>query len=237
MATTTIIPLHIGKGKSAKSVLEHSADYMKNSEKTANGEWVTAYECDPLTAAQEFLFSRSQYTTATGKSQGANEVVAYHIRQSFLPGEIDPATANRLGCETAMSFTKGKFAFICCTHVEKQHIHSHILINAVNLDCTRKFRNFKGSSFALRRISDKLCAENGLSIIENPQNSRGSYADWLDKKEPQTKREELQKLIDNALSASKTYDEFIAAMLNAECEVKQGKYLAFKLKNAERFIR
>ncbi|MDR0861360.1 MAG: relaxase/mobilization nuclease domain-containing protein [Oscillospiraceae bacterium] len=237
MATTTIIPLHIGKGKTSATVLTDSAEYMKNPAKTHNGEFITGYECDPLTAAQEFLFARSQYAATTGRRQGASEVVGYHLRQSFKPGEIDAATANRIGYEMAMSLTKGKYAFLCCTHEDKAHIHSHILVSAVSLDCTRKFRNFKKSAFALRKISDRICLENGLSVIEKPKPSRGSYGTWLgDEKQP-SNRGKICEIIDAALVDCKTYDDFINAMLAAGCEVKQGKYLAFKIPGGERFAR
>jgi hypothetical protein len=209
---------------------------MKNPEKTSGGEWVTAYECDPLTAAQEFAFARSQYTATTGRRQGANEVVGYHLRQSFAPGECDAATANRIGYDVAMSLTKGKFAFMVCTHVDKEHIHSHILLNAVSLDCSRKFRNFKGSAFALRKISDLLCLENGLSVIENPKNSRGSYVDWLGKKPP-TAREQLCALIDEKLIVGQDMGALLVALKRAGCEIKIGKHTAIKIPGGKKFLR
>jgi hypothetical protein len=192
MATTTIIPLHAGKGGTVAAALGRTIGYVENPEKTGFGEWVTAYECDPLTADAEFLFSKRQYAAITGRDQGKSDVIAYHLRQSFKPNEIDPATANRIGYELAMSLTKGKHAFVCCTHCDKFHIHSHIVVNSTSLDCTKKFRNFKGSSFAIRRISDRLCLENGLSIIEKPKPSRGSYKDWLGANKPLGVREQLQ---------------------------------------------
>ena len=93
----------------------------------------------------------------------------YHVRQSFKPGEITPEEANRLGVEFAKRFTKGRHAFVVCTHIDKSHVHNHIIWSAVNLDCDRKFRNFWGSTRAVRRLSDTICIENGLSIVENPK--------------------------------------------------------------------
>jgi hypothetical protein len=89
----------------------------------------------------------------------------------------------------------------------------------------------------VRQISDFLCAERGLSIVENPNKSQGSYRDWQDKKEPQSNRNKLQELIDSCLSAGMVFEQFISAMHNAGCEVKRGKYIAFKIPGAERFIR
>ncbi|GHU61005.1 hypothetical protein AGMMS49975_30180 [Clostridia bacterium] len=98
MTTTTIIPLHVSKGRSAAAVLADTADYTKNPAKTNGAEWVSAYECDPLTAAREFAFARTQYAARTGRQQSANEVVGYRLRQSFFLGECDAATANKNPC-------------------------------------------------------------------------------------------------------------------------------------------
>jgi hypothetical protein len=172
MATTRIIPLHVGKGWTVASALGRSVGYVENPYKTEQGEWVTSYECDPLIADAEFLFSKNQYAAITGRNQGANDVIAYHVRISFKPGETDAATANKIGYDLALKLTKGNYAFVCCTHTDRHHVHSHIVINSTSIDCTKKFRNFKGSSFAVRRIADHLCIENGLSIVTNPKPGR-----------------------------------------------------------------
>jgi len=165
-------------------------------------------------------------------------LVHYHLWQSFKPGEITPELANKIGYDLAMSLTKGKHAFIVCTHVDKHHIHSHIVFNSTALDCTRKFRNFWRSSFAIRRISDMLCLENGLSVIANPQPSRGNYGTWLGEDKPPTVRGQLEGLIDTALGyGCKDFDSFLAAMKAAGAEVKRGKHLAFKIPNGKRFVR
>ena len=158
------------------SALGRSIDYVKNPDKTGGGELVSAYECDPLTIDAEFSFSKNQYAAITGRNYGKHDVLAYHLRQSFRPGEVDPATANKIGYDLALKLTKGNHAFICCTHVDKSHTHSHIIFNSTSLDCTKKFRNFYNSSFAIRRISDQLCLENGLSIPNTIPNSITAYA-------------------------------------------------------------
>ena len=236
MATTRLMPLHAGKGRTVAEALGRTTDYVKNPEKTDGGELVTAYQCNPAIVDQEFLFSKRQYTSMTGRNQKEHDVIAYHLRQSFKPGEITPELANKIGYDLAMSLTKGKHAFIVCTHVDKQHIHSHIVFNSTALDCTRKFNNFWGSSFAVRKISDLLCWENGLSVIENPKPSRGSYGSWLGEKPP-TVREQLERMIDAALTGCKDFDSFLAALKATGVEVKQGKHLAFKIPNGKKFIR
>ena len=237
MAATWIKPLHVNKGKTIAQTLKERLDYAENPDKTELKEWVTSYECDPLIADDEFLFSKNQYATVTGRDQGERDVLAYHLRISFKPGETDAQTANKIGYDLAMKLTKGRHAFVCCTHTDKHHIHSHVFINSTSLDCTKKFRNFKGSSFAVRRIADYLCVENGLSIIENPKPSRGSYANWQGDGKPLSNREKLERMIDTALENCKDYEAFIAAMIAAGCEVKRGKHLAFKIPGAERFAR
>ena len=236
MATTRLMPLHVGKGRTVTEALGRTTGYVKNPEKTDGGGLVSAYQCNPAIVDQEFLFSKRQYTAMTGRNQKEHDVIAYHLRQSFRPGEIAPELANKIGYDLAMSLTKGKYAFIVCTHVDKEHIHSHIVFNSTSLDCSRKFNNFWGSSFAVRKISDLLCWENGLSVIENPKPSRGSYGSWLGEKPP-TVREQLERIIDAALTGCKDFDSFLAALKSAGVEVKQGKHLTFKIPSGKKFIR
>lgn len=238
MATTRLMPLHAGKGRTVAETLGRVTDYVENPEKTNGGELVTAYQCNPSIADQEFLFSKRQYAAITGRERKDSDVIAYHLRQSFKPGEITPELANKIGYDLAMSLTKGKHAFIVCTHVDKHHIHSHIVFNSTALDCTRKFRNFWRSSFAIRRISDTLCLENGLSVIVEPKPSRGSYGTWLGEDKPPTIRGQLEALIDTALGhGCKDFDSFLAALKAEGVVVKRGKHLAFKIPNGKRFVR
>ena len=236
MATTRLMPLHTGKGRTVAEALGRTTDYVKNPEKTDGGELVSAYQCNPAIVDQEFLFSKRQYAAMTGRNQKEHDVIAYHLRQSFKPGEITPELANKIGYELAMSLTKGKHAFIVCTQVDKEHIHSHIVFNSTSLDCSRKFNNFWGSSFAVRKISDLLCIENGLSVIDDPRPSRGSYGSWLGEKPP-TVREQLERMIDAALTGCKDFDSFLAVLKTAGVEVKRGKHLAFKIPGGKKFIR
>ena len=232
------MPLHSGKGRTVAEALGRVTDYVENPEKTNGGDLVTAYQCNPSIADQEFLFSKRQYAVITGRERKDNDVIAYHLRQSFKPGEITPEQANKIGYDLAMSLTKGRHAFIVCTHVDKHHIHSHIVFNSTALDCTRKFRNFWRSSFAIRKISDMLCLENGLSVIAEQKPSRGSYGTWLGEDKPPTVRGQLEVLIDTALGQGcKDFDSFLAAMETAGVEVKRGKHLAFKIPSGKRFVR
>jgi hypothetical protein len=120
LATTWIKPLHVNKGKSIAKTISDRTDYAGNKDKTRQGELVTGYGCSPRTVDAEFLLSKQEYSDLTGREQGMNNILAYHIRQSFKPGEIDPETANKLGYELALRFTKGNHAFIVATHIDKQ---------------------------------------------------------------------------------------------------------------------
>ena len=209
MATTRLMPLHIGKGRTVSTAIADVIDYVENPQKTDNGKLITGYACDTRTADAEFLLSKRQYFQLTGRRRG-DDVVAYHLRQAFKPGEITPELANEIGRELAMKLTKGNNAFVVCTHIDKHHIHNHIIINSVNLDCTRKFRNFWNSSFAIRRINDKLCLEHGLSIVENPKPSKGHYGTWLGDDQKVSYQEQLRRIIDTVLEEKPTdFSDFL----------------------------
>ena len=240
MATSRLISMHINKGKTIAQCLADRIDYSKNPDKTNNGQFVTSYGCNASIADGEFLYSKRQYETITGRRQ-KNDVIAYQIRQSFKPGEISPEEANQMAYELAMKFTHGNHAFIVCTHTDKKHIHSHIIFNSTSLDSTHKFRDFLGSAKAVRRISNRICLEHGKSIVEHPKlHSKGQYkhyGEWLGGIKP-SYQERLRTAIDTALSEKpKDYDAFISLMANAGYEYKSGKLPAFRVSGQERFSR
>lgn len=179
-------------------------DYGKNPDKTHDGQLISAYACDPETADAEFALSKREYYQLTGRRQDS-DVIAYQVRQSFRPGEITPEEANRIGYEFAERFLKGNHAFIVCTHTDKQHIHNHIYWNSTRLDCTRKFRNFWGSTMAVRKLSDLICVQHRLSVIENPKPHGISYNRWQGDIEKLSNRDRLCLDMDAAL-AKKPHD-------------------------------
>ena len=248
LATTTLLKRHANEGETIAEAIRDCVDYGKNPEKTENGKYISSYECDPATVSAEFLLAKASYKAITGREQKKeDDILCYQIRQSFLPGEITPKEANRIGYELAMRWTKGRHAFIVTTHTDKKHIHCHIYYNSTALDCTRKFRNFWGSSFALRRLSDRLCLENGLSSVVNPKpRSKGdykNYGEWLQNRErPLNFQDKLRLAIDTAL-AKRPGDlaAFLSFMEQAGYEVKKvrGGSLSFRLagQGQERFTR
>ena len=222
MATTRIMPLHVGKGRTESRAISDIIDYVANPQKTDGGKLITGFACDSRTADAEFLLAKRQYIAATGRVRGKDDVIAYHVRQSFVPGEITPEEANRLGVEFAKRFTKGKHAFVVCTHIDKAHVHNHIIWSAVTLDCDRKFRNFWGSTKAVRRLSDTICIENGLSIVENPKPHGKSYNKWLGDQAKPSHREQLRTMIDQALEKKPAdFDALLKLLEEMGCEVSK----------------
>lgn len=235
MAATRIIPVHINKGKSAAQSLADRLDYSHNPLKTNDGEFVTGYECDPRTAWEEFMLTKREYEQKTGRQQ-KGDVLAYQIRQSFKPGEITPEEANRLGYELAMRFTKGKHAFTVSTHTDKAHIHNHIYFNSTTLDGSRKFKNFWLSGIALQRVSDLICLENGLSVIEKKSYRERKKRTEYPKKE--TFRDGICAAINVALAEKPTdFEELLKLLEHAGYECKRGKNVAVRGKGQKRFIR
>ena len=200
MATTCLMPLHVGKGRNVGTAIRDIIGYVENPEKTEGGQFVTGYQCNPKIADAEFLLFKNLYIQKTGRERGADDVIAYHLRQSFVPGEITPEEANRLGQELARRFTKGKNAYIVATHTDKNHIHNHIIVSAVTTDHTRKFRNFWGSTKALQKLNDTICIENGYSIVESPKRHGESYNKWLGDQAEIPHRDRICAAIDAALS-------------------------------------
>ena len=238
MATTRLMPLHVGKGRTAGTAIAAIIDYVENPEKTDNGKLITSWQCDSRVADSEFLFSKQQYIRNTGRVRGADDVIAYHLRQSFRPGEITPEEANRLGCELAQRFTKGNHAYIVCTHIDKAHVHNHIIWNSTALDEQRKFRNFWGSTRAVRRLNDTICVENGYSIVADPKGKGQTYDKWLGNQKKPSHRERICYAIDEALAQKpQSFDELLELLRQSGYQIKGGKVPSLLGENQKRFIR
>ena len=235
LAATRLIALHKNKGKSVAACLKSRTDYAQNPDKTNKGELVSSYECSPLTVDEEFMLSKRQYELVTGRRQ-KSDVIAYQIRQSFKPGEITAEEANKVGYELAMRFTKGKYAFIVATHTDREHIHNHIIYNSTALDSTRKFRDFLLSGLAVQRLSDLICLEHQLSVIEiKPYRERQKRTLYPPK---ESNRDRLCSVIDNILAEKpKDYEDFLQKLEQQGYEVKRGKYTSVKGARQKRFIR
>ena len=238
MATTNLIPIHPGKDGRMDKAIYRVIGYVENPDKMQSGDLITGYECDPHTAAGEFALDKKKYLMRTGRVRGSDDVIAYHVRQSFAPGEITPEEANRLGYELAKRFTKGNHAFIVATHTDKAHTHNHIIISAVNLDCDRKLRDFQGSKKALGRLSDLICLENGYSVIEHPKYHGKRYNKWLGEHYKRSQRDELREAIDVALiQKPDSLDAFLKLLEEMGWEIKRGKHISLRKPGQQRFKR
>lgn len=239
-ATTYIKPYKKAAGMSAVQTMEERFAYGLNSKKLGA---VSAYLCDPATAPAEFLLVKSQYQAETGRAveRGA---LFFQIRQAFPHGEVTPEEANKIGYETAMRWTKGKYQFFVCTHTDKGHIHNHIYYNSTAFDRSRKFHNFIGSTFALRRLSDRVCIEHDLSYIQNPkQHSQGRflhYGQWIGAGRPPSFQARLRSAIVEALEKMPTdFDAFLRLMEEAGYTVTHGRggVISFSVPGQERATR
>ena len=215
--------------------LKNRTDYIENPDKTEQGQFVSSYACSALTADEEFMLTKRQYDLVNGRRQ-KSDVIAYQIRQSFRPGEITAEEANKVGYELAMRFTKGKHAFVVATHTDRQHIHNHVIFNSTALDGTKKFRDFFFSALAVQRLSDLICLEHQLSIIEiKPYRERQKRTLYPPK---ESNRDRLRGVIDNILSEKpKDYEDFLQELEQQGYEVKRGKYTSVKGARQKRFIR
>ena len=233
------MPLHIGKRQTTSTAIAKIIDYAENPEKTDNGRLITGYECDAVTADTEFVLARQQYIQLTGRRRGRDDVIGYHLRQAFLPGEITPEEANQVGYELAMKLTKGNNAFVVCTHIDKHHVHNHIIICSINLDGKRKFRNFWNSAWAIRRINDKLCLEHSLSVVGEPQPSKSHYGDWLGDGQKPSYQEQLRRIIDTALEEKpRDFSEFLKRLTDYGVTVNTDrKNLRLKAPGQTKFTR
>ena len=219
--------MHVTKGKTIARCISDRTGYAMNPDKTGGGKLISSYACDYRSLDSEFALSKRQYQHITGKEE-KNNVIAYQVRQSFKPGEVTPEEANQIGYDFASRFLKGKHAFVVCTHIDKAHIHNHIIWNSTTLDCTRKFRDFRRSGKAVARLSDLICTEHRLSVIENPQHGGSAYNKWHGFRGKISHREVLRIAIDEALKQKPhDFDAFLSLLADQGFKTKNGKHLTF----------
>lgn len=239
MATTRLIPMHAIKGQSIDQTVHGRINYAINPKKTNDGSLVKSFGCDPKTAASEMLLCKREYATFSGRTdEKKSDVVLYQIRQSFKPKEVTAEQALDIGMELARRFTKDKYQYIVATHTDHAHIHNHIIFNSTVIDGTKKFRNFYGSSQAIRKLSDLICIENSLYVITNPSDKHQDYGKWQGSKKPETYRDKLRKTINGIMTKKPTdFDQFLQMMTEAGYEIKRGEHLAFRAKDQQKFTR
>lgn len=237
MAVSEIKPIKCWKGKSVAAVVKDRIDYYKNPQKTDGGRLVSCFQCTQESAFDEFMSTKRIYTVQTGrKREKGKDAVLWRVCQSFKPGEVSPEEANKIGYEFATEFLKGEHQFMVCTHIDKGHIHNHIVWNSVALDCNHKWNNYYHSAVVARAINDRLCREHNLSVVR-PKEKGKEYKEWDAEKKGASWKAKLRETIDALLPASADFDDFLARMRAAGYEVKTGKHIAFRAAGQERFTR
>lgn len=229
--------MHKNKDKTLAQCQHDRTAYAMNPEKSQERELISAYECDPQTMESEFLLSKREYGILTGRQQ-KNDVIVYQIRQSYKPEEATPEEANRIRYELASRFQKGKYPFIVCTHTDKAHSHNHIIWDLVSFNHKRKLRDFFRSGRAVRRLSDQICTEHHLSVIQNPTVKGKPYNVWLGQELKLSLRELLRRAIDDALAKHPaSFEEMLSLLTAAGCEIKPRKNPSIRFGAEHRFAR
>ncbi len=223
MAVTKIKPI--------KGTLNKALDYIQNPEKTDGKMLVSSFGCSYETADIEFAFTLSQ-----ALDKGSN--LAHHLIQAFEPGEVDYQTAHEIGRQLADAVTKGQHEYVLTTHIDKGHIHNHIIFCAVNFVDHHKYNSNKRSYYGIRNMSDKLCREHGLSVVLPNRGSKGkSYAEYQAEKTGTSWKGKLKIAVDALIPQVSSFEELLSKLQAAGYEIKQGKYISCRAPGQERFTR
>ena len=208
--------------------------YILNPEKTDEKLLVSSYGCASETAAREF-----EWTRKIAEQKGTNPVriIARHVIQSFEIGEVTPELAHEIGKQFADEILGGKYEYVLTTHIDKDHVHNHLIFNAVDFMDYHAYKSYKRIYYDMREVSDRLCKENGLSVIPPSQNKGMGYKEYTEAKRGTSWKQKLKQTIDRLVITAKDYDDFLRLMQEAGYEIKTGKYISFRAEGQERFTR
>ena len=208
--------------------------YILNPEKTDEKLLVSSYGCASETAAREFEWTRK---IAEQKGMTPVRIIARHVIQSFEIGEVTPELAHEIGKQFADEILGGKYEYVLTTHIDKDHVHNHLIFNAVDFVDYHAYKSYKRIYYDLREVSDRLCKENGLSVIPPSQNKGMGYKEYTEAKRGTSWKQKLKQTIDRLVITAKDYDDFLRLMQEAGYEIKTGKYISFRAEGQERFTR
>lgn len=208
--------------------------YILNPEKTDEKLLVSSYGCASETAAREFEWTRK---IAEQKGMNPVRIIARHVIQSFEIGEVTPELAHEIGKQFADEILGGKYEYVLTTHIDKDHVHNHLIFNAVDFVDYHAYKSYKRIYYDMREVSDQLCKENGLSVIPPSQNKGMGYKEYTEAKRGTSWKQKLKQTIDRLVITAKDYDDFLRLMQEAGYEIKTGKYISFRAKGQERFTR
>ena len=208
--------------------------YILNPEKTDEKLLVSSYGCASETAAREFEWTRK---IAEQKGMNPVRIIARHVIQSFEIGEVTPELAHEIGKQFADEILGGKYEYVLTTHIDKDHVHNHLIFNAVDFVDYHAYKSYKRIYYDMREVSDRLCKENGLSVIPPSQNKGMGYKEYTEAKRGTSWKQKLKQTIDRLVITAKDYDDFLRLMQEAGYEIKTGKYISFRAEAQERFTR
>ena len=208
--------------------------YILNPEKTDEKLLVSSYGCASETAAREFEWTRK---IAEQKGMNPVRIIARHVIQSFEVGEVTPELAHEIGKQFADEILGGKYEYVLTTHIDKDHVHNHLIFNAVDFVDYHAYKSYKRIYYDMREVSDRLCKENGLSVIPPSQNKGMGYKEYTEAKRGTSWKQKLKQTIDRLVITAKDYDDFLRLMQEAGYEIKTGKYISFRAEGQERFTR
>ena len=208
--------------------------YILNPEKTDEKLLVSSYGCASETAAREFEWTRK---LAEQKGMNPVRIIARHVIQSFEIGEVTPELAHEIGKQFADEILGGKYEYVLTTHIDKDHVHNHLIFNAVDFVDYHAYKSYKRIYYDMREVSDRLCKENGLSVIPPSQNKGMSYKEYTEAKRGTSWKQKLKQTIDRLVITAKDYDDFLRLMQEAGYEIKPGKYISFRAEGQDRFTR
>ena len=224
----------VTKIKAIRGTLSKAIAYILNPEKTDEKLLVSSYGCASETAAREFEWTRK---IAEQKGMNPVRIIARHVIQSFEIGEVTPELAHEIGKQFADEILRGKYEYVLTTHIDKDHVHNHLIFNAVDFVDYHAYKSYKRIYYDMREVSDRLCKENGLSVIPPSQNKGMSYKEYTEAKRGTSWKQKLKQTIDRLVITAKDYDDFLRLMQEAGYEIKTGKYISFRAEGQERFTR
>ena len=224
----------VTKIKAIRGTLSKAIAYILNPEKTDEKLLVSSYGCASETAAREFEWTRK---IAEQKGMNPVRIIARHVIQSFEIGEVTPELAHEIGKQFADEILGGKYEYVLTTHIDKDHVHNHLIFNAVDFVDYHAYKSYKRIYYDMREVSDWLCKENGLSVIPPSQNKGMGYKEYTEAKRGTSWKQKLKQTIDRLVITAKDYDDFLRLMQEAGYEIKTGKYISFRAEGQERFTR
>ena len=224
----------VTKIKAIRGTLSKAIAYILNPEKTDEKLLVSSYGCASETAAREFEWTRK---IAEQKGMNPVRIIARHVIQSFEIGEVTPELAHEIGKQFADEILGGKYEYVLTTHIDKDHVHNHLIFNAVDFVDYHAYKSYKRIYYDMREVSDRLCKENGLSVIPPSQNKGMSYKEYTEAKRGTSWKQKLKQTIDRLVITAKDYDDFLRLMQEAGYEIKPGKYISFRAEGQDRFTR